>query len=160
MVRWIEFVQRVQGLLASRSVDVTEGLEELTAQTGWLMKPLLEECLQWPNVHPHVREPDGIRRLLQCWLCREREHPEGSGEALCADETLCDSCLLRMIDLLDKRTPPDGVIFFRTYNKSRWCPHADSETVLMTCDEYDFLADGRCSRCLADEYKRRRLVST
>lgn len=150
MVDWIGVVQRIHHLLVQRAIDPTADLQKLSEQTGWLIQPLLEECLQWPKVTPHVREKDGIRRLQRCWLCCQREYPDA------AAETLCDGCLLQMIDLLRTRKPPEGFIFFRTYNQSHWCPHADSETVLMTSDDYDFLADGRCELCLREEYERRR----
>jgi hypothetical protein len=99
---------------------------------------------------PRARK-DSIRRLQRCWLCRQREHPENS------TLKFCDECLLRVLDLLCERTPPEGVSFFRTYNKSRWCRHADSETVLMPWDDqdYDVLADGRCEHCLREEYDKR-----
>jgi hypothetical protein len=154
MVNWIGFVQRVHGLLAGRFVAVEDDIESLSNETGWLMGPLLQECLQWPTTSPHVREADGIRRFQRCWHCRQREYPDTT------TESLCDECLLRLLELLHQRMPPPGVIFFRTYNESRWCAHADAETVLMTQDEYDFLADGRCERCLKDEYERRRSSGT
>ncbi len=151
-VKWIEFVQRVYRLLAGRSFDPTPGLQSLTAETGWQMAPLLDECMRWPRVSPQVREQDDIRRMQRCWHCKQREHPQNSVERL------CDECLLRLADLITQRTPPEGIIFFRTYNASRWCVHANAETVLMTCDDYDFLADGRCEQCLRAEYNRRHIA--
>jgi hypothetical protein len=149
MVKWIGFVQHIYGLLVERGADWADEVDRLSQDTGWLMLPLLEECLQWPTASPHVKEKDGIRRFQRCWLCHQREYPDT------ATEQLCDECLLRSIGLLRQQTPPPGVIFFRTYNESRWCSHAHSETVLMTRDEYDFLADGRCAQCLKEEYDRR-----
>jgi len=63
-----------------------------------------------------------------------------------------------MMELLTKRTPPVGVIFFRTYNASHRCEHADAETVLMTWDDEYFLGDGRCDKCLREEYDKRRVA--
>jgi len=149
MVLWIEMVQKIYRLLATRGIDLVADLMTLSTETGWLIRPLLEECLQWPTITPHVRESDGIRRHQRCWNCKKREYPEDSVEKL------CDGCIVVLIDQIRQRTPPDGVILFRTYNSSRWCTHADAETVLMTLDEYDFLADGRCELCLEEEYQRR-----
>jgi hypothetical protein len=149
IVHSIELVQRIYELLSRRGEALSINLERLSAETGWLMNPLLEECLRWPGVTPHVREQDGIRRLQRCWLCKIREHPERT------DERLCDECLLLCLDSIARREPPEGVIFFRTYNASRWCLHADSETVMMSQDDYDFLGDGRCEQCLRDEHQRR-----
>ena len=85
---------------------VRAGTRDFVVETGWLMQPLLDECLQWPKVTPHVRESDGIRRLRRCWSCKRREHPD---EAV---EQVCDECLALLIDIIQRRTPPEGIIFF------------------------------------------------
>jgi hypothetical protein len=66
MVKWIEVVQRIQRILVLRQIDATTELVTLSTETGWLMEPLLEGCLEWPAVTPHVREKDGIRRCQRC----------------------------------------------------------------------------------------------
>ena len=146
---WIEMVQRVHRVLEGRGAEEDCHLQNLSRETGWLMESLLEECLLWPRVIPHVRELDGVRRFYRCWRCKQREFPMNSGESV------CNFCLEELIVLLCQRTPPEGVVFFRTYNESRWCPHADAETVLMTGDDADFLANGRCEACLKAELQRR-----
>ena len=46
MVKWIEFVQRIHRLLVARCIEPKTELDKLSTDTGWLMQPLLEECLQ------------------------------------------------------------------------------------------------------------------
>ena len=47
--------------------------------------------------------------------------------------------------------PPPGLLFYRTYNTSKRCSHADSDTVLVTRDDEEFWYTGRCKVCLLDE---------
>lgn len=149
MVKWVEVVQRIHALLMGRGAAFGPELDVLSAQTGWMLGQLMEDCLKWPACVPFVRDLDGVRRKLRCCHCHRREFP------LDTAERLCDECLLEMIERIALKRPSDAVLLFRTYNASRWCPHADAETVLMTFDEYDFLADGRCVQCLQAEYDRR-----
>lgn len=143
--KWIGYVQRVHHLLSRRSADTSDELGQLSESTGWMMEALLEDCLRWPEVTPYVRDKDGIARRRRSSLCNAREYHSP------ATIPMCDECSASTMIRLEKRDPPAGLIFFRTYNPSRWCVHANQETVLMTWDEYDFLDDGRCSECLRDE---------
>jgi len=149
MVKSIKLVQRIHSILKGRNADPQTELRQLTTQTGWLMELLLEESLKWPEITPRVRDHDGILRSQRCELCHKSEYPLG------AATRACNQCLRQLMDMLVQRTPPPGVIFFRTYNNSHRCAHADAETVLMTCDDEYFLADGRCSQCLREEYEKR-----
>lgn len=152
MVKSIELVQRIDGILRSRRANPAAELGQLTKDTGWLMELLFEECLKWPDVEPRTRELDGVLRFQRCELCRKRDFPLG------AHSRACDECLCQLIDMLGKRRPLPGVILFRTYNESHRCAHADSETVLMAWDDEYFLADSRCNQCLQEEYDQRQFA--
>lgn len=80
-------VQRLHGELLRRGVEVTRRLERLSEETSWQMMSLLSDCLMYPEVIPYVRERDGIRRVLRCPACREREIPRREGFVW-----LCDAC--------------------------------------------------------------------
>jgi len=80
-------VQRLHGELSRRGADVTRRLERLSEETSWQMMPLLHDCLMYPEVTPYVRERDGIRRVLRCPACREREISGREGIVW-----LCDAC--------------------------------------------------------------------
>ena len=154
MVQWVERVQRLHVELVRRAVPLSDRLDKLSAETGWRMQELLDDCLVWPKKVPRVRESDGIRRLSRCSMCQKREYPDGT------QILMCDECLRSTIAALERREPLNGLIFFRTYNASRRCEHADDDTVLMTFDEYDFLENGRCQVCLLQEESRRALMPT
>jgi hypothetical protein len=115
------------------------------------MEELLEDCLNYPKVIPYVRDKDGIKRSLRCPICGRGEIPDRLGV------WLCDRCVSDAIESLQKRTPMKGLVLFRTYNESKRCEHADSETVLMAFDdEYDFeMGNNYCVQCLTDEQRRR-----
>lgn len=80
-------VRQLHGELSRRGADVTRRLERLSEETSWQMIPLLRDCLMYPDVTPYVRERDGIRRLLRCPVCREREISGREGLVW-----LCDAC--------------------------------------------------------------------
>ena len=86
----VSAVLRVQGLhgeLSRRGADLTRRLERLAEETSWQMLPLLRDCLIYPDVIPYVRERDGIRRVLRCPACRQREISRREGVVW-----LCDAC--------------------------------------------------------------------
>lgn len=149
-VQWILFVQRIHQLLLARAADIDSEIEECSVQTGWQLGKLLEDCLRWPDSVPQLRESDGIRRAQRCSHCQVEEFPSGTSERL------CDKCLLKLMDLIERRKSVDGVFLLRTYSASLWCPHADSETVMMALDEYEYLGDAKCAECLREEYEARR----
>jgi hypothetical protein len=81
--------------LDRRDVDLTERMRRLSAETGWDMVSLLDDCRGSPAIRPYLREADGIRRAFRCSACKRAERPE--------DDTtffLCDSCLRVMLDAL------------------------------------------------------------
>src|SRR5205085_1010601 len=95
---------------------LAERLAELSEQTRWLMPQLLEDCLRFPEVLPLVRDRDGIRRRLRCWLCRKAEWPIEANAF-----PYCDDCLTRIIASIDLREPISEMVLFRTYNTGcRW----------------------------------------
>jgi hypothetical protein len=126
-------------------------MNRLSEETSWRMEELLDDCLKYPKVIPYVKETDGIRRSLRCPICRRGEIPDRLGVEM------CDPCVRDAIESLQSRVPITGLILFRTYNDSKRCRHADSDTVLMTFDdEYDYeMAHCYCKQCLLDEQQRR-----
>ena len=143
----IESVCALQRELNARSVNIDAKLSELSSQTGWLAKSLLEDCLAFPNRMPYVRELDGIRRRLRCTRCRLAErHPEAKLI------WFCDDCLATVIAAMKVPEAIDGVVLFRTYNSDCRCEHANSETIL-ACDINVESLSGVCARCLECELK-------
>lgn len=115
------------------------------------MEQLLQECLLYPEVIPYVRGRDGVRRVFRCWVCEKREMPDLDGIRL------CNECLSAAIESVRSRKPLKWLILFRTYNETKRCKHADSETVLMAFnDEYDFqMENSYCEQCLIEEQRHR-----
>lgn len=151
MAAFIREVQQIHVELEARHVDVRERINRLSDETSWQMQPLLEESLQYPKVVPYVRDQDGIRRAFRCPICGQREVPDRKGI------WLCDVCLANALKSVQSRHPSQGLVLFRTYNTSKRCKHADSDTVLMMFDdEYDFqMGHSFCERCIAEEQQRR-----
>ncbi|HWS54313.1 MAG TPA: hypothetical protein VN228_09310 [Pyrinomonadaceae bacterium] len=127
-------VQRLHGELSRRGADITPRLERLSEETSWQMTPLLRDCLAYPDVTPYVRERDGIRRVLRCPNCREREISGREGALW-----LCDACkaesavsglrgLMRVkIDLADyppeelnEQTPFEAVLLREIPGRGYW----------------------------------------
>ena len=81
-------VQQLHGELSRRGADFTRRLERLSEETSWQMKPLLRDCLMYPDVIPYVRERAGIRRALRCPACLKHELPGGKD----VGAWLCDAC--------------------------------------------------------------------
>lgn len=106
-------VQRLHGELSRRGADVTRRLELLSDETSWQMLPLLRDCLMYPDVIPYVRERDGIRRVLRCPVCREREISGREGVVWLCDACKAESAALgvrgamRVKITLDAFTPPE-----------------------------------------------------
>jgi len=148
---FIKEVQLISSELKQRNTDFKNWIERLSDETGWQMEQLLQECLLYPEVIPYVRERDGVRRVFRCSICGKRERPNLDG--IC----LCDECLSEAIESIRRRKPSKGLILFRTYNETKRCKHADSETVLMAFDdEYDFqMENSYCEQCLIEEQRRR-----
>jgi hypothetical protein len=148
----IEEVQRLHAELMARNVDLSARISRLTEETSWRMEDLLRDCLSYPKAIPYVRDKDGVRRALRCPLCHRGEIPDRFGV------WMCNNCLLVAIESVRSRVPAKGLILFRTYNESKRCKHADSETVLMAFDdEYDFqMGTNYCMRCLVEEQERRK----
>jgi hypothetical protein len=80
-------VQQLHSELSKRGADFTRRLERLSEETSWQMVPLMRDCLMFPEVIPYVRERDGIRRVLRCPACRQREISQRKGIVW-----LCDAC--------------------------------------------------------------------
>lgn len=146
-------VQQIHAKLQKRNVDPSHRIVLLSEETNWQMERLLEDCLAYPDVIPYVRESDGIRRALRCPLCGKREMPDREGV------WLCDVCLSAAINAIDYKTPVDGLVLLRTYNPSRWCDHADAETIMMVLDDYEWIGEGYCNECLLQEQSRRNRLS-
>lgn len=145
----IEEVKALYAELSRRGVSLDEHIWPLSSQTNWQMDALLADTLGYPKVIPYVRDSDGIRAYFRCNLCGKAEFPIES------ELRMCDDCLTRTCEMVDTRTPPPGLLFYRTYNVSKRCSHADSETVLVTWDDEEFWETGRCKLCLLEEAQRR-----
>jgi hypothetical protein len=151
----IETVRELHAELNNRKVTLTDYLNQLTATTGWMMSQLLDECMQWPEQTPQVREMDGIRRMFRCPLCSKEEVPDYNGIFFGTE------CLQRAAGAIQQRTPFDGIVIYRTYNTDARCRHANDETVLAVPDElYDVsFRDSFCLECISEELARRTAMS-
>jgi hypothetical protein len=149
VLKAVEDVRAIHHELEHRGADPTERLAELSEQTRWQMAALLQDCLGYPQVTPYVREQDGVRRHLRCYLCRQAERPADARTFW-----FCDGCLRRILVAIDRREPIDGVVLFRTYNEGCRCEHADAETVLAS-ESWSDTIFGNCRRCFEDELARR-----
>ena len=154
IVEKIDDVKAIFAELSKRGVEVASTLRDLSATTDRKMDDLLEDCLAYPERTPFEKGLDGIQERLRCSLCRKIERPE---------ETLfwmCDQCLDRTVDAIEKRTPSPGLFLYRTYSELRGCPHSDSETVLATVfwSDEDWWEPGRCKQCYLDEKRCRAAV--
>jgi hypothetical protein len=152
MLTHIKEVQKIYSELQKRNVHPRDRIILLSNETNWQMHRLLDDCLAYPDVIPFVREIDGIRRALRCPLCLKKEVPDREGI------WLCDACLSAAINAIDNKTPVDGLVLLRTYNPSKWCDHADAETVMMVFDN-DWIGEGYCKECLLQERSRRDQLS-
>lgn len=146
----IEDVRSVYGELQRRGIDPTARLDELSVQTRWRMNDLLRDCLAFPRTLPYVKEADGIRRFLRCILCHKAERPPDSTQFW-----MCDGCLRRVTEAIERREPIDGIVLFRTYNAEARCAHADAETVLATYSWASDIVFGNCGWCFHEEVGRR-----
>lgn len=149
VIAHIRDVQRIHAELEKRQVDLHKRIAQLSAETTWQIHELLRDCLAFPKVTPYVKESDGIRRALRCNRCQQREMPDRKGI------WLCDVCLAGALHSVESRTPEDGFVLFRTYNPSKWCEHADADTVLLSLDGDDWIDGGYCRICLSQEQQRR-----
>lgn len=145
----IERVQQIHVELKKRAIDYQPRLARLTEETKWQMEPLLQECLAYPEVVPHVREGDGVRRLFRCYVCQKREFPDHKGLLL------CNTCLTHSAESIRTRVPWGGMLLLRIYNESYWCKHANAETVMAAFDDYETLGSTWCEQCIAREQERR-----
>jgi len=149
IVKYIDEVKALYAEILKRDVNSEVRIRQLSGETGWQMEVLLADCLAFPAVCPYLRDEDGIRKYFRCPLCRKAEFPVDS------KLEMCDECLERVAGILDTipplYTPPPGLLFYRTYNSSKRCSHADSDTVLVTRDDEEFWYTGRCKVCLLDE---------
>lgn len=107
-------VQQLHGELSRRGADVTRRLERLSEETSWQMMPLLRDCLMYPDVIPYVRERDGIRRVLRCPNCREREISRPEGALWLCDDCKAESAAsglrgLTRVNITFADYPPDGL---------------------------------------------------
>ena len=154
IVAHIYEVCAIHAALVSRHVDVEPQLERLSEETHWQIPSLLDDCLDYPQRLPFVREADGIRRYLRCRLCSKAERT--------ADAELfwfCEECMRRVLDAVRQRKPIPGIVLFRTYNADRRCTHADADTVL-ACEGEEYIDhfSGVCDRCILDEIERRHVA--
>jgi hypothetical protein len=126
IVEKIDNVKAIFAELLKRSIEIVPTLGELSIKTNWKMDDLLADCLAYPARMPYEKGLDGVRERFRCLLCRKAEYPE---------ETLiymCDGCFDRTVTAIDSLTPFPGLFLYRTYSQSGRCPHADSESVLVT----------------------------
>jgi hypothetical protein len=145
----IRNVQQIHAELENRGADCRSRIAQLSEETKWQMEPLLQECLAFPKTIPYVRESDGVRRSFRCYVCAKQEFPDRQGLSL------CDICLAQAAIAARNKKPWGGLLFFRTYNESKWCKHADADTVMMAFD-YEYELDyAWCERCSAEERDRR-----
>ena len=128
-------------------------MRRLSAETGWDMVSLLDDCRGNPAIRPYLREADGIRRAFRCSACKRAERPE--------DDTtffLCDSCLRVMLNALSAPGDHPEMLLFRTYTPTARCQHASDNTLLAVSpwygDDNEF-GGGFCAQCVRRELERR-----
>ena len=149
--------ERPQAVLAiaaeidRRGVSIAERLDQLSQETGWLMRRLLVDCRDHLSAYPQVRELDGIRRFHRCLYCKAGEHPDDD-----VQWGACDACLRRLITSLDTLATIQGTVLFRSYSPEWRCVHAGAETVLLGALSWeDGLGVGACKRCLEETLAQR-----
>jgi hypothetical protein len=150
----IAAVRDIKRELDLRTIQTDDRIIRLSNETNWRMQDLLQDCLTFPDTMPYVKDVDGNRRTLRCWLCRSHERP--------ADAQVfwwCNECLIRVLQAIQQRKPLDGIILFRTYNPDARCQHADFETVLVAASDSEKVY-GNCAKCMEDELTRRTSAST
>lgn len=148
-------VKSICAELTKRGVDPTARLATLTIETGWLMEPLHQEALGYPNCRPWVRAAkDGIRLALRCQVCEEREFP-----ATVNCISLCDQCLEVLQLALMSPTDTPRMLLYRSFTAAKRCEHATDDTVLGVypwplewTDEFDV---GVCLQCIEAEWSKR-----
>ncbi len=85
--------------------------------------------------------------------------PAGSESYLTVMEFyLCEVCLSQAAESIQNKMPLRDLLLFRTYSESKWCKHADSETVLMAFDDYDSIDNAWCQKCIIEEQERRTIL--
>lgn len=151
-ISFVEKVKQIHTELKKRGADFQSRISQLSQETSWQMEQLLEDCLAYPTVIPYVRESDGVRRSFRCSACRKRELFDRNGIYL------CDVCLSQSAESMQNKVPLYDLLLFRTYNESKWCKHADSETVLMAFDDYDSIDNAWCQKCIIEEQERRTML--
>ena len=131
--------------LEKRNASFDSRLEELSKETGWMMRQLLEECRQFPGVVPTVRDSDGVRRQLRCSYCKVRERRETE-----LKYWACDACFQLFIQSFESLVPIKGTVLFRTYNANWRCKHADENTIVLGRDHFEdgIHGPGECKQCL------------
>ncbi|MDQ5823304.1 MAG: DUF2716 domain-containing protein [Chloroflexota bacterium] len=149
----IEKVRQIHAELERRGIDIAERIAQLSIQTNWQMDALLQDCLAYPKTVPLVRESDGVRRALRCFLCAKREMPDHNGIEL------CDTCLDVAARCIETKLPVDDLVVYRSYTPSKWCEHADGDTVLVALDGGDWIGEGYCKLCIAQERTRREVLN-
>ncbi len=154
IVEKIDDVKAIFAELSKRGINVKPALEDLSEKTNYRMNDLLADSLGYPARMPYEKGLDGIRERFRCPLCRKAEYPDGTLIYMCGE------CLDRTLTAIEDRTPFPGLFLYRTYTELRRCPHADSETVLVTVlwSDEDWFETGRCKVCLLDEKERRLAV--
>ena len=149
----IERVRTADRELRSRHVDVDQRIANLSEETGWRMRELFNECREYPDTRPRLREKDGIRRALRCHGCSASERPEGDEKYF-----LCDSCLKKVAGAIQEKRPMPALLLMRSYTPEARCQHADDDTVVAVYPWYgmnDDVGQGFCMTCIGDELRRR-----
>jgi hypothetical protein len=149
VVRAVEDVCAIDAELRRRNIDSSSRLRELSTQTHWQMEMLLADCRNYPKTIPYVREEDGIRRRLRCTLCCQAERPQNAKQFW-----MCDACIRRVIDAIQRRLPIDKIILFRSYSIPARCLHADEDTVL-AAEVWNDTIFGNCEECFKTELLHR-----
>ena len=124
----VAHVRRLQTLhdaILARGIDISDRIEALSAETGWDMSELLEQCLRYPEVMPEVRESDGVRRQFRCPGCMQRERPSDDDRFF-----LCNDCLVVVRNALRTMRPIPRLFLFRSYSPDARCPHPSEDTPL------------------------------
>ncbi len=142
----------VRSELVRRQVEITPRIDLLSKETSWKMGDLLEDCLAYPKRRPYAKDLDGIRKALRCHMCRKAERTP--------DAKLfwfCESCMKRVVSVLQKRIPCQGIVIFRSYTPDSRCSHADNDTPLAS-EWYIEQFYGVCEKCVLDEIERRKTL--
>jgi hypothetical protein len=131
----IKTAQDIYKEIVKRDINIRRRIKKLARETKWPMVRLLEETIKFPETIPYLEE----KPKLVCRECMENTYARN------AVLGLCDDCLEKGIELIEKDSPDIRVLTCSTCGKKERQYYV-----------YDGKADrSYCLECLKSEKKRR-----